>query len=137
MNFHVCKDEAHSLESCDLSELHDDNMIHLYWEVQNGVGCCSTFGCDYGLFRDACLVPMRLFDVYVDGVLLPWDDSSYDYVCDYRTPWNYYVIYGLSLGRHDIMIRQKDCVIVVSEAVMKITLSREGSYYRVEQVRIK
>lgn len=138
MNFHVCKDEAHSLETCDFSsELHDDNTIFLYWEVQNGVGCCSTFGCDEAAFRSACLDPVRLFDVYVDNVLLPWDNSPYDYTCDARTPWNFYEIDGLSIGEHDIEIKQKDCIAVISEATLKITLSREGPYVRVLQVRIK
>ena len=137
-NFHVCKDEAHSLETCDYSsELHDDNNIFLYWEVQNGVGCCSSFGCELAAFSSACLNPMRLFDVYVDNVLLPWDDSPYDYTCDSRTPWNFYEINDLSMGVHNIEVKQKDCIAVVSEAMLKVTLSQEGPYIRVLQVRIK
>lgn len=88
--------------------------IFLYWEVVGGVGCCSTYNCDYDLFEAVCLNPFRLYDIAFDGVLYNWsthDFENYTYTCGDVTPWNNFTYMG---DVDQVTIYQKDCVDTVS-----------------------
>ena len=130
----VCRESSDTYESCDKGELHDNNNIYLYWQVINGVGCCSTFNCDYDAFYNACLKDtINLFDIYLDGKIQPWNESFYQYTCEHTTPWNNYEIDNVPVGTHQIMIKQKDCRTVIEAKIITVTIKAQGSNYVVTQ----
>jgi len=82
----------------------------LYWEVDNGVGCCHTYSCDYILFYESCLYPdFRLYEVYLDGIQYLPNMSNYNYTCSNQTVWNNISYVNLSTGNHTFNIQQKEC----------------------------
>lgn len=80
----------------------------LYWEVMNGVGCCNTYDCDLQRFKEACINDFKLYDLYLDGVKIEVDKSTYEYECKNVMPYNYFE-FNLNQGTHNLTIHQKEC----------------------------
>jgi hypothetical protein len=88
----------------------DSFDLNLSWDVDNGVGCCNSFGCDFDKFKDSCLVPFKLYDLYLDNVK---EDivlgNNYTYECKNVVPYNYYSFNNVAVGQHTIRLEQRDC----------------------------
>lgn len=83
--------------------------VWLYWEVENGIGCCATYGCDYEKFKQ-CVSPekFQLYELYLDGKYEIMD-KRYNYTCAEVTPYNYNYYPSLEDGTHTIEINQLEC----------------------------
>lgn len=91
--------------------------VTIFWQVVNGIGCCATFHCNYGLFKAVCLEPFSLYALSLDGVDVDLSDlSDYFYKCVSVVPYEYVSFANLSLGVHTIGIVQRDCGIGVVDA---------------------
>jgi hypothetical protein len=109
----LCKNYTDSLMNCDVSADRSDDNVYLYWEVNNGVGCCATYNCDYDAFYADCLDGgFKLYDIYLDDSLIPLP-PDWSYTCEHRTPWNVMKIEHVKPGTHIIKIEQKDCKRVI------------------------
>lgn len=135
-NVLVCGGD-YSSSSCQFADLPDSN-IYVYWEVDNGVGCCHSFGCDYDLFKAFCGTPyagFKLYDIALDGKFFDWssvtlDNYDYNYTCSPSLVWNYFSYNDVSVGEHTVTIRQKDCREVVDEVnVSFMLLELDGLFY--------
>jgi len=124
---------------CTYSAFPEDNNVTIYWTVDNGVGCCATYNCDYTLFTQACLEPFTLYDIYLDNNKNDWSTfnmTQYDYNCSYVIPWNYFYFTNVTLGLHTINIEQKDCTTrILATANITFNLSQIGQIYTLEVVR--
>lgn len=113
----------------------DTPTVYVYWEVENGIGCCNTFNCDYQAFINFCGTPFteyKLYDIGLDGILYPWgNEDTWDYTCSNSTPWNYYYFYDVSVGNHTITIYQKDCQNLVETRNINFEIIREGDVYAI------
>lgn len=97
------------------------NRINITWEVENGVGCCRTFDCDYERFEEECLEPeFKLYDIEFDGQLINMSEMEFHYVCENVTPWHYFYLENVSFGQHNITVYQKDCVDIVDEETIEV-----------------
>ncbi len=96
--------------------------ITLYWEIYNGVGCCATYGCDYKAYESACLNPLRLYDLRLDGEVVDDTGIDFDYECENVTPWHSRSIDYVTKGLHEIKIDTKDCINTILETTKVITV---------------
>lgn len=134
-NIRLCADNT---LPCKVTGL-NDTIIYLYWTVDDGVGCCKTFGCNYDAFIAFCGTPFtefKLYDLYIDTHLYVWNNSrdEWNYTCSDGTPWNYFY-YNYTLGLHNITIYQKDCQQVVDiQSILFFIIPGEGGKYDIEQV---
>lgn len=83
------------------------NEAEIYWEVQNGIGCCNTYQCNNTKFTEACIEPFILFDIYLDQQLIPV--TGFRYTCAPVTPYNFFTFNNLARGTHIITVNQKEC----------------------------
>jgi hypothetical protein len=96
------------ISNVDLNKSGSD--VNLRWDVVGGVGCCNSFDCDFNLFRDSCLIPFRLYDLYLDDVWVNVSyDSNYFYTCADVIPYNFRYWGDLSLGQHYVKIVERGC----------------------------
>jgi len=132
-NLRLCYNEGLPCETTG-----PDTTIYVYWEVEDGIGCCNTFGCDYQLFTSFCGSPFteyKLYDIALDGEIQEWGGlEEYDYECSNSTPWNYFYFENLSIGPHSITIWQKDCHEIIDTRTVLFTMIEEGGTYAIEQI---
>jgi hypothetical protein len=103
-------------------------MIEIYWEVPNGIGCCNDFNCDFNAFKSFCGTPFttfKLYNVLIDDTQYDFNMSSWNYTCNYGTPWNN-IYQNFTVGYHNITIIQKDCQTVIDTKVIEFTLIDVG-----------
>lgn len=126
INLRVCADD-NALCNTTLST----PSIYIYWQVENGIGCCNSFGCNYKLFQNFCgtpfMQPFRLYDIYLDNIIFNWssvtvDTYDWNYTCDNIIPWNYFWYNDLSVGYHEVKIVQKDCVNIIDTQTINFSL---------------
>jgi hypothetical protein len=87
-----------------------NGSLNLAWNVVGGVGCCNSFNCDYVAFRDACLTPFRLYNLYFDDVLVNIStDKNWLYTCTDVTPYNTRYWNSVSVGKHSVTIDERGC----------------------------
>ena len=116
---------AQEITAMDITS--ENQSVTVYWEVQNGFGCCNTFHCNMETFTLMCLQPFTLYDIYLDDVKYDWSASTgYNYTCSNNTPWNYFSYNNLPLGEHTIKIEQKNCLTVVDTEIINFNLTSGG-----------
>jgi hypothetical protein len=136
LNLSLCDNQS---MPCHYSAFPYDNNITIFWQVDNGIGCCATYNCNYTAFSQTCLIPtFKLYDIYLDDVKHTWEGfnvSEYDYNCSNNIPWNYFYYYNVSLGEHEIKIEQKDCTnVILATANIKFILSQVEDIYVLELI---
>lgn len=127
-SFSACTSDS----DCDSPSPHTNNVV-LHWEVNNGVGCCNTYNCNYDLFEQNCLEPFTLYTVVMDEEIIPMNLETYDYTCSQTTPYNYFSINNVSVGVHEILLQQKDCNEIVDEKIMILELQNIDDTYILSQ----
>lgn len=132
-NITICSDGI-SPTPCSGPDIQPTNNVIVYWQVLDGVGCCATYNCSYTAFERACIKPFMLYDISLDEVYIDWavyNFSDYNYTCVADiVPWNWITFYNVSLGRHTIVVEQKDCYSVVSTAMITFSMILlDGIYY--------
>jgi len=136
LNLSLCDNQT---MPCSYSAFPYDNNVTIFWQVDDGIGCCATYNCNYTAFSQACLIPtFKLYDIYLDDVKHSWDNfiaEEYDYNCSNSTPWNYFYYYNVSLGEHEIKIEQKDCTdLILATANIQFRLSQIEDIYVLELI---
>ena len=111
----------------------DSDSVCIYWEVENGVGCCNTFNCNYREFANACLSDdLKLYEMRIDGEVFKPGLDNYTYHCQATTPWNWHCFDNNELGPHEITIIHKDCSNVVAVSTVQINItSNDNETYRI------
>lgn len=105
------------------------NDIVIFWEVQNGIGCCSTYNCDLELFTSVCLEPsFNLYEITLDETTIT-PGEEYVYSCETSTPYNYVTYQNLTTGLHELNIKQKDCFSIKDEVNVFFELINTGDEY--------
>lgn len=120
---------------------YDMGNLNIYWEVEGGVGCCESEGCNYTLFEQECVVPFKLYTLYVDGHAMnppnynP-EEYQYYYNCTDKNingepanPWNQDIISNISIGIHQIIIEQTDCTNIVGVETLNILIQENDGIY--------
>jgi hypothetical protein len=124
-NVSICMYEENP---CRNNYIDENTGFYVYWNVENGVGCCNTFHCNYVVFSFYCLEPdFKLYNAIYDGVPLNVTGYGYEYSCSHDVPWNRLKINNVSEGTHTLVIEQKDCVKVVDTETIRFNLDRIGS----------
>jgi hypothetical protein len=129
MSLKLCKNEPTQDGDCDTGYRTDNSDIYAFWQVKDGVGCCSTFNCNYDLFYAYCLKDFKLYDIYFDDVK-QIVDIDYNYTCVPKIPYNYWFFENMTEGQHTIRIDQKECKdeVVVSASIEIEVTKFENDY---------
>jgi hypothetical protein len=131
INFQICGNVP--LVHCDTVGLPNSDVV-FYWQVDNGVGCCHTFGCNYDSFVAFCGTPFtefKLYDIVLDGQKHKWGvPQGWNYTCSNDTVWNYFQYDDVPVGSHSVTVVQKDCRDIVDSISMNFIISEDkGLYY--------
>jgi hypothetical protein len=128
---------CHGSDPCDSGNPFPSNDLRVYWQVENGVGCCNTFMCNYDSFKAKCLEPFSLYNYEFDNRMINWaeyDFSEYSYTCSSNTPYNYQFLANVTPGEHTFKLYQKDCERVIDTKTLWFKLIKiDDSTYNVEQ----
>jgi hypothetical protein len=95
-----------------------NKQAEIYWEVPNGIGCCNGYNCNAQAWKEYCITPFKLWELYLDNQKI--NTTNMTYTCNMTTPYNYYTIQNIPRGIHTLTIQQKECTenIVDTETIM-------------------
>jgi hypothetical protein len=132
----ICKDMTTDA-TCDKGIYPDSTTAYLFWRVENGVGCCNTYACNYEVFKVACLYPeFKLYTVALDGELKDVNFEEYEYSCSTDTPWNWFKLTNLTEGTHTATVVQRDCHIDKANRSIMFNITQVNGVYILDQVII-
>lgn len=130
INLQICSEKSDD-NPCNVSIERNHSNVYLYWEVENGIGCCHSFGCDAALFNRSCISEFRLYGLMHDGIVSNWKRwnwQNWRYNCTSdRRPWNWFSTHNVSLGQHNFTIYQRDCSTIVDIAVIRYNLTSQDN----------
>lgn len=119
-----------------------NKYISTYWQVNNGIGCCSNRGCNYTQFEMDCLIPFKLYNIYLDDILLISPNASnindYEYYhnnCSMENiPWNEDImnVNDTLIGTHSLQIEQTDCVNIIDTQIISFSIEKVYGVYNVK-----